>query len=423
MLDKITILCFAASYSVALGLEATRFWFRSGVRGVLLLGFSAAGLLAHSMYLAALWTRSGVTPLFSEYDWYLSAAWILAVIYFYFLCVRPKNSLGLFFLPLVLALVSVANFLANQEPFAKPEGTRILNIAHGVFLLLGTVTVLFGFAAGVMYLVQASRLKHKRPPRQGLQLPSLEWLAKANTRALHISLVLVLGGFVSGLVLSNLRHNEIHWSDPIVLVSTGMVGWMLISSLFSLFYKPARVGQKVAYLTMASFVFLVLTLAAFLYDTRHGGTDRSDNGQTNSSARLAPAVVESAGATGKRSLPVSALAGSSKELRIRSLEAQIPGAERQLAAARTGRLRLPVAPNATSQTNAVATNTAPHVNAVARFRVGNIESSYSETPNSTTLTFLHSTQRQETWLRQLCPLGPTAEFAAIKQSSTRGGRP
>ncbi len=271
MLDKITILCFAASYLVALGLEATRFWFRSGVRGVLLVGFSAAGLLAHSMYLAAMWLRAGTTPLFSEYDWYLSAAWILAVIYFYFLCVRPKNSLGLFFLPLVLALIGVANFFASKEPFATQQGTQILGIAHGIFLLLGTVTVLFGFAAGVMYLVQANRLKHKRPPRQGLQLPSLEWLSKANARALHVSLVMVLGGFVTGLVLSTLRHNEIRWSDPVVLVSTGLVAWMTASSLFSLFYKPARVGQKVAYLTLASFVFLVLTLAALLYDPRHGG--------------------------------------------------------------------------------------------------------------------------------------------------------
>ncbi|MDA7980245.1 MAG: cytochrome c biogenesis protein CcsA [Pirellulales bacterium] len=284
MLDKITILCFAASYLVTLGLEATRFWFRSGVRGALMVGFSTAGLVAHSMYLAALWTKSGVTPLFSEYDWYLSAAWILAVIYFYFLCARPKNSLGLFFLPLVLGLIVVANFLANKQPFATPEGTRILHIAHGVFLLLGTVTVLFAFAAGVMYLVQMSRLKHKRPPRQGLQLPSLEWLAKANTRALHISLVLVLGGFVTGLVLSTLRHGEIHWTDPIVLVSSGMVGWMLISSLFSLIYKPARVGQKVAYLTMASFVFLVLTLAAFLYDSRHGGVDGANSSSRNQSS-------------------------------------------------------------------------------------------------------------------------------------------
>lgn len=277
MLDKITILCFAASYLVALGLEASRVWFRSGLRGMLLIGFSAAGILAHSLYLAALWTKTGAKPLFSEYDWLLSAAWVLAAIYFYFLCVRPKNPLGLFFLPLVLGLIGLAYFAASKEAFAQAEGVRFLNVAHGIFLLLGTVTVLVGFAAGVMYLIQASRLKHKVPPRQGLQLPSLEWLSKANTRALHISLVALVGGFVIGLFLSSLRYGEVRWTDPVVLGSSGLVAWMLASSLFSLFYKPARTGKKVAYLTLASFVFLVLTLTAFLLDPHHGGSGAAES--------------------------------------------------------------------------------------------------------------------------------------------------
>ena len=42
----ISVTCFAASYAVAWALEASRLFFRSGVRGVVMIGFAVAGLLA-----------------------------------------------------------------------------------------------------------------------------------------------------------------------------------------------------------------------------------------------------------------------------------------------------------------------------------------------------------------------------------------
>src|SRR5882762_8167631 len=100
----ITIFCFAASYSVALLLEASRLVFRSGVRGALLLGFGGAGLLAHTLFLGHRALRAGAAPLSSEYDWYLVAAWVLAVVYLYLTLQHPRTAVGLFTLPLVLGL-------------------------------------------------------------------------------------------------------------------------------------------------------------------------------------------------------------------------------------------------------------------------------------------------------------------------------
>ena len=50
-----------------------------------------------------------------------------------------------------------------------------------------------------------------------------------------------------------------------------MFGYLLTAEIFSLAYRPAREGRKVAYLTVASFLFLVLTLAMLLSgQTQHG---------------------------------------------------------------------------------------------------------------------------------------------------------
>lgn len=52
-MNGITITCFAASYAVSLVLEISRLFFRARIRSILLWGFALAGLLAHSLFLAA----------------------------------------------------------------------------------------------------------------------------------------------------------------------------------------------------------------------------------------------------------------------------------------------------------------------------------------------------------------------------------
>ena len=50
-----------------------------------------------------------------------------------------------------------------------------------------------------------------------------------------------------------------------------MLAWLVAASIFSAAYRPARQGQKVAYLTVASFVFLAFVLGVLLLgESKHG---------------------------------------------------------------------------------------------------------------------------------------------------------
>ena len=125
-----------------------------------------------------------------------------------------------------------------------------------------------------MYFRQAHRLKLKLPPGLGIQLPSLEWLQRANGRAIVVS-VLALGvGSLSGMVLNQnrLTADRLPWNDPTVLSTHLLFLWLLGTAIAGVFYKPARQGRKVAYLTVASFLFLMITLGVgLLLPTGHGG--------------------------------------------------------------------------------------------------------------------------------------------------------
>jgi ABC-type uncharacterized transport system permease subunit len=277
MLAGISITCFAASYAVALALEVTRLFFRSGVRGAVMIGFASAGLLAQTLYLGYRAATVGQgAPLSSAFDWYLIAAWALVVFYLYLMAYHPQTAFGVFLLPTVLALIGMGTMLADRTPFPQTHAVRVWGTIHGVFLLLGTVAVAIGFAGGLMCLVQAYRLKKKIAPQQGLKLPSLEWLERVNARAIFVSVVMMAAGFLSGVILNLVNQRRqlesVPWNDPIIWTSALLLGWIVAAGAFSAFYKPARQGRKVAYLTVASFVFLVLSLGlGGLLPSKHSG--------------------------------------------------------------------------------------------------------------------------------------------------------
>jgi ABC-type uncharacterized transport system permease subunit len=277
MLSGVTTICFAGSYLIALLLEISRLLFRSGVRGALMIGIVGAGLVAHSAFLYYRAVQAVGSPLSSEQDWFLLAAWVLIVVYLLLVYYHPRAPFGLFLLPLALVLIAAATWLADPKPFAREPAVKVWGVIHGASILAGSVSVLVGFVAGLMYLWLARRLKHKLPPPRGPRLPSLEWLEKANSRAIVVSVAALGVGVVSGIILNVIdvraRAARLPWTDPVVLSTLLLFGWLFLAAVFGKFYKPLKQGRKVAYLTVVSFLFLAIALGVGLFvETRHWGS-------------------------------------------------------------------------------------------------------------------------------------------------------
>jgi Cytochrome C assembly protein len=282
MLPCILIACFAACYAIAFTFEGMSIISRRGLHGAHVLGFATAGFVLQSAFLVrqvVAFYREAVpnaSPLSNFQDWCFVAAWILAVIYLYFAYFHAKTSFGLILLPILLALTGVAVFLADSEPFPREPASKVWGAIHAISILLASVSLLIGFAAGVMYLRQVQRLKHKIPPKKGLRMPSLEWLARTNSQALTVTLITLGIGILSGILLNITNRGReggyLPWNDPVILTTGLMFLWLLVTNAISLVYRPAREGRRVAYLTVVSFAFLVITLLVVLSkDTEHGG--------------------------------------------------------------------------------------------------------------------------------------------------------
>jgi ABC-type uncharacterized transport system permease subunit len=262
MLSGIWIVVLATCYTAALALELAGLRWRFAGRRAALAGCTLAGIVVHALVLGSSFTTEPV-PLASPAEWLSVAAFALVIVYLAAILYLPRSPTGLLLLPLVLALLS-ASQVASRQPFAPDRTFYVWGLTHGLLLLLGTVTMCIGFLAGITYLYQSYALKHAQSLGTHWRLPSLEWLQHVNGRMLAVSTVLILLGFAAGVVLSilNQRHDAslLLWRDPIVQSSAAMLLWLFAAEAFRLVYPAARQGRKVAYLTLASFAFVVITV-------------------------------------------------------------------------------------------------------------------------------------------------------------------
>ncbi len=229
----------------------------------LALAFTAAGLMAHSLYAAV-----HPLPLQTPFGSLIFLAWILAVFCVYGAIHHSRLAWELFVLPLVLGLVLLSQVFPEGTPtdpgetswrLLAFEGRNFWHVLHGVLMLLAAVGVCVGFVASVMYLVQRRRLKTKQLPGQGLRLWSLERLESMNRRAivlafplLTMSLLVALG---SMLKMPESGQEMENWK---VLSSIAL--WIVFAVLLSLRYGIHAGGRQVAWLTILAFALLLLAL-------------------------------------------------------------------------------------------------------------------------------------------------------------------
>lgn len=286
-MSGVGILCFTASYFVALCLEISRIFFRSPVRNVFSLGWVVAGLSAHTAYLYFRHSVS-VVPIDGADSYFLVSAWGLILIYLYLHCFHAKIPFGLIVLPIVLLLIGGAVLIPNS-PEARPLTPWEVDAAarinplwkriHAGTFFLATLCVSVGFVAGILYLVQDRRLRRKRSAPSKLKLPTLEWSLAVCRKAVGGAILLLGACIFSGILLrptGSQSQNIVSWTDPLVVGTVLMFAFLLLFSgvLSASFVK--KEGRHVAWLTFFAFLFLLCMLVfGILSQNAHWKRSRS----------------------------------------------------------------------------------------------------------------------------------------------------
>ncbi len=300
VIDRLSILCFAGTYALALAAELARLVVRAPIRWYVATGLTALAWLVQTAYLANLALKEPMAPVSSAFGSLMLLSWIVALIGLYLIVRSPRQmAVGVFVLPLVLGLVVGAGLFAPRQAgwLDRDRTIRLWGAVHGVFLTGGAVFTCVAFFAGLMYLAQMRRLKAKRPPRTGLALPSLEQSERINRGAIAVAFPLLTFGLLIGVILSLATRNGasldpgasahvIRWTDPKVLSALGM--WLVFAVLLHARFRPAMRGRSMMMLTIVAFGFLVFTwvgVEALRLGTAHGAVAAREHDSASGGAR------------------------------------------------------------------------------------------------------------------------------------------
>jgi ABC-type transport system involved in cytochrome c biogenesis permease subunit len=312
-MERLTVLCFAGTYALALAGELARFAVRTPARWYLTVGLTALAWAVQTAYLVNLGRVDGALPVTTLFESLVVLSWIVGAVGLYLMVHSPRTAVGTFVLPIVLALAAVAGTSAPRRAdwgASWGEATAFWGTVHGVFLLAGAVSTCVGFAAGLMYLVQANRLKNKRPSRTGLVLPSLEQSERLNRGAVTLAFPLLTFGLLIGVILSvgvggqggaspGAGGAALRWTDPKVV--SALVTWVVFAALLHARFRPEMRGRGVVRLTIVAFAFLVFTwvgVEALHLPTAHGGR-RPASGRETPAPQTSPSPPPSTPAAGR----------------------------------------------------------------------------------------------------------------------------
>ncbi len=260
--DRLSVLCFGGTYGLALACDLARVAVKGAARWYATLFLTVVGWAVQTAYLGNLAIRTGQLPVTTAFESMIVLSWVLAAVGLYLIVRSPKPvAVGLFVLPVVLSLVVVAGAWAPREPWIRSGwggASRFWGAAHGLLYLVGAVASCVALVAGLMYLAQSDRLKHKRAQRFGLALPSLEQSERLNRGAITVAFPFLTAGLVVGLVMEMaLRHSGrsgLGWSDPKVVSGVGM--WLVFAGLLHARFRPEMRGRRVMVFTIVAFLCL-----------------------------------------------------------------------------------------------------------------------------------------------------------------------
>jgi ABC-type uncharacterized transport system permease subunit len=284
---NITVFCFLASYLVALGVEVARLWRPAKWQRNGMLFAGAAGLVAHSLYLIKRSQANGLPPLVgSAHDWLLVLAWLIVAGFLAAALLDRDVSLGVFALPLVLALV-LTSYATGREAGDDPLvelGRRRWTMLHASGLAIGFASMAGAFLASVMYLVQHRRLRSPRHGHASWKMPSLESLASGTRWLVFAGFGFLTLGVVTGVILGlgpSARPSAAVFLDPQVLA--GLTVWTLLAGgLVWLSTRPRSTGKQVAWLAATAGAVLLCTIVGLQAFTgrnhagMHGGAPDSN---------------------------------------------------------------------------------------------------------------------------------------------------
>jgi ABC-type transport system involved in cytochrome c biogenesis permease subunit len=262
-----------ALYAIAFVAYAWHFARRNPVVGQSATTLLAAGALAHTFVIGMQTMEAGHVPITGATSAISTFVWLLALSYLYAEMTTNERAMGVFILPLLVALQAIPALSPSTEVRAAVLQGPIFSI-HVSSLLVAYASFALACMIGITYVLLFKEIKAKHLGFFYTRLPSLQVLDQMNQRAIVIGWVFLTVGIIAGVIFAaearalpsaalDPRVQAMSLGDPKIFLA--LICWVVYS--FELF-AARRIGwggRRAAYLSALGFSIVLLNFVPISY--------------------------------------------------------------------------------------------------------------------------------------------------------------
>ena len=227
--------------------------------------------LAHTFVIGMLTMDVGHVPVAGATSAISTFVWLLALAYLYIELTTDERAMGVFILPLLVALQAIPALRPGVEDLAPVLQGPLFGV-HVSSLLFVYASFALACVIGVTYVLLFKEIKAKHLGFFYARLPSLQVLDRMNHVAIVVGWVFLTIGIIVGAIWAaqaqggyagDPRVQAMSLKDPKIIVA--LVCWLVYS--FELF-AARRIGwggRRAAYLSTLGFVIVLLNFVPISY--------------------------------------------------------------------------------------------------------------------------------------------------------------
>jgi ABC-type transport system involved in cytochrome c biogenesis permease subunit len=261
-----------AFYAASLVAYAWHFGTRSAAIGRSATTLLVAAALTHTFVIGMQTMELGHVPVAGVTSTISTFVWLLALAYLYIEMTTDERAMGVFILPLLVALQAIPAFRTGVEDRAAVLQGPLFGV-HVSSLLFAYASFALACVIGITYVLLFKEIKAKHLGFFYARLPSLQVLDRMNQRAIVVGWLFLTVGMIVGAIWAaqarggygagDPRVQAMSLQDPKIFVA--IVCWVVYS--FELF-AARRIGwggRRVAYLSALGFAIVLLNLVPISY--------------------------------------------------------------------------------------------------------------------------------------------------------------
>ncbi len=259
-------------YAAALVVYAWHFARRNPAVGRSATTLLVAAALSHTFVIGMQTMEVGHVPVAGATSAISTFVWLLALAYLYTEMTTDERAMGVFILPLLVALQAIPAIRPGVEDRAALLQGPLFGV-HVSSLLFAYASFALACVIGITYVLLFKEIKAKHLGFFYARLPSLQVLDRMNQRAIVIGWIFLTVGIIvggvwaaearGGLAAGDPRVQAMSLQDPKIFVA--LVCWCVYS--FELF-AARRIGwggRRAAYLSALGFAIVLLNFIPISY--------------------------------------------------------------------------------------------------------------------------------------------------------------